>query len=133
MEKEIVEERVINTAFADAFKGRTKKQAVEIIKYLKTIKSNEEMLVIKHQLIKSATSTAANYRAACRGKSKADFIAKLGIVNEEADETVFWLEVINDLDYKSDQLEKLKKESEEILKIVAKSIATSRSNYRNSN
>jgi len=128
-----MEERVINTDFADAFKGRTKRQAVSIIKYLKTIKSNEEMLVIKHQLIKSATSTAANYRAACRGKSKADFIAKLGIVNEEADETVFWLEVISDLDFKSEQLEMLKKESEEILKIVAKSIATSRSNYRNSN
>lgn len=128
-----MEERVINTDFADAFKGRTKRQAVSIIKFLKTIKSNEEMLVIKHQLIKSATSTAANYRAACRGKSKADFIAKLGIVNEEADETVFWLEVISDLDFKSEQLEALKKESEEILKIVAKSIATSRNNYRNSN
>lgn len=128
-----MEERVINTDFADAFKGRTKRQAVSIIKFLKTIKSNEEMLVIKHQLIKSATSTAANYRAACRGKSKADFIAKLGIVNEEADETVFWLEVISDLDFKSEQLEMLKKESEEILKIVAKSIATSRNNYRNSN
>lgn len=128
-----MEERVINTDFADAFKSRTKRQAVSIIKFLKTIKSNEEMLVIKHQLIKSATSTAANYRAACRGKSKADFIAKLGIVNEEADETVFWLEVISDLDFKSEQLEQLKKESEEILKIVAKSIATSRSNYRNSN
>lgn len=128
-----MEERVIYTDFADAFKSRTKKQAVSIIKFLKTIKSNEEMLVIKHQLIKSATSTAANYRAACRGKSKADFIAKLGIVNEEADETVFWLEVISDLDFKSEQLEQLKKESEEILKIVAKSIATSRNNYRNSN
>ena len=89
-----MEVKTINTDFADAFKARTKKQAVSIINYLKTIKSNEEMLVIKHQLIKSATSTAANYRAACRGKSKADFIAKLGIVNEEADETVFWLEVI---------------------------------------
>jgi four helix bundle protein len=124
-----MEENRINTDFADAFKLRTKKQSVAIIKFLKTIKSNEEMLVIKHQLIKSATSTAANYRAACRGKSKADFIAKLGIVNEEADETVFWLEVIEDLDYKSEQLNLLKKESEEILKIVAKSIATSRSNY----
>ncbi|MCW3086095.1 MAG: CHP02436-containing protein [Bacteroidetes bacterium] len=90
------------------------------------------MLVIKHQLIKSATSTAANYRAACRGKSKADFIAKLGIVNEEADETVFWLEVIEDLDYKAEQLTQLKQESEEILKIVAKSIATARNNYRHS-
>ena len=127
-----MEVKTINTDFADAFKARTKKQAVSIINYLKTIKSNEEMLVIKHQLIKSATSTAANYRAACRGKSKADFIAKLGIVNEEADETVFWLEVISDLDHKSETLEKLKKESEEILKIVAKSIATSRTNYRNS-
>ncbi len=126
-------ENKINTDFADAFKLRTKKQAVSIIKFLKKIKSNEEMLVIKHQLIKSATSTAANYRAACRGKSKADFIAKLGIVNEEADETVFWLEVIEELDYESDELNKLKKESEEILKIVAKSIATSRNNYKNLN
>lgn len=121
----------INIDFADAFKSRTKKQAVTIIKYLKTIKSNEEMIVIKNQLIKSATSTAANYRATCRAKSKADFISKLGIVHEEADETVFWLEVIEDLDYNSEQLSKLKKESEEILKIVAKSISTSRANKLN--
>lgn len=128
-----MEEKTINTDFADAFKLRTRKQAVSIIKFLKTIKYNDEMQVIKHQLIKSATSTAANYRAACRGKSKADFIAKLGIVNEEADETVFWLEVIEDLDYKTDELALLKKESEEILKVVAKSLATSRSNLRNLN
>jgi four helix bundle protein len=120
----------INTDFADAFKMRTKKQAVTIIKFLKTIRSNEEMLVIKNQLIKSATSTAANYRATCRAKSKADFISKLGIVHEEADETVFWLEMIEDLDYNSKQLSELKKESEEILKIVAKSISTSRANNR---
>lgn len=126
-------ENRINTDFADAFKLRTKKQAVSIIKYLKTIKSNEEMFVIKNQLVKSATSPTANYRAACRGKSKADFIAKLGIVNEEADETVFWLEVIEDLDYKSEELSKLKNESEVIMKIVAKSIATSRNNYKNLN
>lgn len=127
-----MENNKINTDFADSFKERTKKQSVSIIKYLKTIKSNEEIIVIKHQLIKSTTSTAANYRAACRAKSKADFIAKLGIVNEEADETVFWLEVLIDLDYKSTQLEQLKAESEEILKIVAKSISTSRNNYKNS-
>lgn len=126
-----MEKTGINIDFADAFKVRTKKQAVTIIKYLKTIKSNEEMIVIKNQLIKSATSTAANYRATCRAKSKADFISKLGIVHEEADETVFWLEVIEDLDYNSEQLSKLKKESEEILKIVAKSISTSRANKLN--
>lgn len=126
-----LEKTGINIDFADAFKLRTKKQAVTIIKYLKSIKSNEEMIVIKNQLIKSATSTAANYRATCRAKSKADFISKLGIVHEEADETVFWLEVIEELDYNSDQLSKLKKESEEILKIVAKSISTSRAKRLN--
>lgn len=61
-----MEENKINTDFADAFKLRTRRQAVSIIKFLKTIKYNDEMQVIKHQLIKSATSTAANYRAACR-------------------------------------------------------------------
>jgi four helix bundle protein len=94
----------INTEFADAFKNRTKKQCVAIIKYLKGIQSNDEMRVIKHQLIKSSTSTAANYRSACRAKSFADFISKLGIVHEEADEAVFWLEVINELDYSSPNL-----------------------------
>jgi four helix bundle protein len=129
----MVQENKINTDFADAFKSRTKKQAVAIIKFLKTVKSNEEMYVIKNQLIKSATSTAANYRATCRAKSKADFISKLGIVHEEADETVFWLEVLEELDYNTAELLNLKKESEEILKIVAKSIATSRANNYNKN
>ena len=123
-----MEKSGINTDFADAFKSRTKKQSVSIIKFLKTIKPNEEMNVIKYQLIKSATSTAANYRAACRARSKADFISKLGIVHEESDETVFWLEVIEELEYNSLELTKLKNESEEILKIVAKSVATSRAN-----
>ncbi len=121
-------EQKINTDFADAFKLRTKKQCVAIIKFLRTIESNQEMYVIKNQLIKSATSTAANYRATCRAKSKADFISKLGIVHEESDETCFWLEILIDLDYKSPELEKLLKESDEILKIVAKSISTSRAN-----
>lgn len=123
-----INERKINTDFADAFKDRTKKQCVSIIKYLRSIKPNDEMYVIKNQLIKSATSTAANYRATCRAKSKADFISKLGIVHEEADETLFWLELLKELDHKSAELENLTKESEEILKIVAKSLATSRAN-----
>ncbi|MBL7932628.1 MAG: four helix bundle protein [Bacteroidia bacterium] len=120
----------MNVDFVDAFKARTKRQAVEIIKYLKLIKQSEEMTIIKHQLIKSATSVAANYRAACRGRSKADFISKLGIVHEEADETLFWLELLSDLELNSPQLQKITKESDEILRIVAKSVATSRSNIR---
>ena len=123
----------INTGFTEGFKLRTKKQAVAIVKFLRTIKSNEEILIIKKQLIRSAFSTAANYRATCRARSKADFVSKLGIVHEEADETVFWLETLEELDYKSEQLHELRNESEEILKIVAKSIATSRDNYYSKN
>jgi four helix bundle protein len=126
-----MEKNMINTDFADSFKLRTKKHAVTVIKFLKNIKSNDETIIIKKQLIRSVTSVAANYRAACRGRSKADFISKLGIVHEEADETLFWIEILADLDHKSSELEKLRKESDEILRIVAKSVATSRNNYKN--
>lgn len=81
-------------------------------------------------MIRCATSVAANYRSACRGRSKADFISKLGIVHEEADEVLFWFELLSDLDYSSNEMEKLMKESDEILRIVAKSVATSRNNFK---
>jgi four helix bundle protein len=124
-----LEKGKINTDFADAFKLRTRKQAVEVIRYLKSIPGNPEMYVIKNQLIKAVTSVAANYRAACRAKSKPDFISKLGIVHEEADEVLFWFEILKDLEYSGEDIQKLMNESEEILRIVAKSIATSRNNY----
>jgi four helix bundle protein len=124
-------ENTINTEFADAFKLRTKKHAVTVIKFLRNIKSNDETIIIKKQLIRCVTSVAANYRAACRGRSKADFISKLGIVHEEADEVLFWIEILTDLDHLSPELEKLKKESDEILRVVAKSVATARNNYKN--
>ena len=126
-----METNTINTAFADSFKLRTKIQAVNIIKFLRTIKSNDEIIIIKKQLIRCSTSVAANYRAACRGRSKADFISKLGIVHKEADEVLFWLELLKDLDMNSAELENLLKESDEILRIVAKSVATSRNNLKN--
>ena len=128
-----MEKGKIDTTFSEAFKLRTRRHSVATIKFLKTIAPNEEMYVIKRQLIKSATSVAANYRATCRAKSKADFISKLGIVHEEADETLFWYEVLEDLDYTSPELLNLKKESDEILRIVAKSISTSRGNFYNKN
>src|SRR5437764_12042607 len=76
---------------------RTKKFALEIIRYCRTLPRGEEFSIIKYQLIKSATSTAANYRATQRAKSKADFINKMGTVEEEADESLFWLECIKEL------------------------------------
>ena len=78
-------------------KPRTKKFALDVILYSRTLPRGDEFTVIKRQLIRSATSTAANYRAAQRAKSKADFISKLGTTEEEADESLFWLECLAEL------------------------------------
>jgi four helix bundle protein len=83
--------------------------------------------LIGNQIFRSGTSVASNYRAACRGRSKAEFIAKMGIVEEEADETLFWLEVIENIEiFKKDSISSLMKECNQILSIVVSSINTAR-------
>jgi four helix bundle protein len=80
-------------------------------------------------LIRSATSVGANYRSACRAKSKLDFIAKLAIVEEEADETLYWLELIEELGFKTDEdLKRLKDETNQINSIIVASKRTARKN-----
>ena len=111
--------------FAEEFKARTKKFAVDIIIYCKSLPKSEESFIIKKQLIRSATSVAANYRAVCRARSDAEFFSKLSVVVEEADETVFWLEMIQEAEIsKNKQTVTLYNEATEILKIVAKSRKT---------
>lgn len=83
-----------NTKFAEDFKNRTKQFAVDIIKFCRTLPKSREANIIKNQLIRSSSSVASNYRAACRARSGKEFYAKLCIVVEEADESVFWLEMI---------------------------------------
>lgn len=78
----------------EELKQRTKKFALRVIKLVGSLPRNIEGRAIGNQLIRSGTSVGANYRAACRGRSKAEFVAKLGIVEEEADETSYWLELI---------------------------------------
>jgi four helix bundle protein len=79
--------------------------------------------------VRSGTSVAANYRAACRGKSTADFIAKLGIVEEEADETLFWLELLEESDLvPATKLTAIKQEADELVAITVASIKTARRN-----
>jgi four helix bundle protein len=115
--------------FAEEFRNRTKKLAIDIIKFCKTLPKNDESYIIKKQIIRSSTSVAANYRAACRARSNAEFFSKLCIVVEEADETVFWLELIKEADIKdSKEIFDLLKESEEVLKIVSKSRKTIKDN-----
>ncbi len=84
------------TSRTDELKTRTKKFALRIIKVSRALPRCPEPRVIGYQLLRSGTSVAANYRAACRGRSRPEFLAKIGIVVEEADETVFWLEMLTE-------------------------------------
>lgn len=108
--------------FIKNLKSRTKKFAVDIIALCENLKESKAIPVITYQLLKSSSSTGANYRAACRARSKAEFFSKICIVVEEADESEYWLEIIQDanLSNKNDELIKLLKEANEITKIMTK-------------
>lgn len=113
----------------EEMKKRTKEFAKEIIKLCRTLPNNREGRLIGNQLFRAGTSVAANYRAACRARSKRDFISKMGIVEEEADESLFWLEMIHEMEIiKLSNLEALMKENDEIIAIVVSSIETARRN-----
>jgi four helix bundle protein len=77
-------------------KARTKQFALRVMKLVDSLPRTIQGRAVANQIIRSATSVAANYRAACRARSRAEFIAKIGVVEEEADETAFWLELIID-------------------------------------
>ena len=99
---------------------RTKEVAVRIIKMVNSFPQKTAYFVIGKQIIKSATSTAANYRAVLRARSKKEFFAKLSIVIEECDETLFWLQILEDAELLEKSLLKpLKDEVEELLKILS--------------
>ena len=106
--------------------NRTKHLAIRVIKLTKTFSLSQEGKVISNQIIRSGTSVASNYRAACRAKSPKDFISKMGIVEEESDETLFWLEIIEELQMTKEieELKAIKKEANEILSITVASIKT---------
>ena len=108
--------------FIENLKNRTKKFAVDIIAFCDSLKSSKATPVVTYQLIKSSTSTGANYRAACRARSKSEFFSKICIVAEEADESEYWLEIIDDANLSNDKekLERLSKEANELTRIMAK-------------
>ncbi len=109
------------------FQNRTKKLAVRIIKMSEAIPATRAGDIIARQIIRSSTSVGSNYRAACRPKSKADMINKLKIVEEEADETLFWQELLIETDLMTQrQLQNLMQETNEILAMTVASIKTLR-------
>jgi len=108
--------------FIENLKNRTKKFAVDIIAFCDSLKSSKATPVVTYQLIISSTSTGANYRAACRARSKSEFFSKICIVVEEADESEYWLEIIDEanLSNEKEELSRLTQEANEITKIMAK-------------
>ena len=111
----------------EEFKERTRKFALRIMRLCRALPKDDEGRVIARQLLRSGTSVGANYRAVSRARSRAEFIAKLGIVVEEMDETIYWLGLIEDgklLPEKS--LKEIKVEANELMAIVAASQLTAK-------
>jgi len=110
-------------------KARCKALAKSVILLADSLPQKVGAYMIAKQLARSGGSISANYRAACRSRSKVEWIAKLGIVEEEADETIHWLELAEDCGYVTgDHVAHLRAETNEILSIVIASIRTGRSN-----
>ena len=110
-------------------KRRTKEFAKEIIKLCRALPNNREGRLIGDQMFRSGTSVGANYRAACRGRSRSEFLSKMAIVEEEADETLFWLEILKEMKvFDKPLIDNLMKETNEIIAMTVSSIKTARRN-----
>ena len=108
-----------------AMRGRTKQFALRVVKMFQALPKSDEARVIGRQVLRSGTSVGANYRAVCRARSQKEFCSKLGVVVEEADETLFWFELLIEAGIVAQRkLTALHAEGEELLKIFAASYAT---------
>ena len=113
----------------EELKLRTKKFGLRVIKLVESLPKTQTAIVIGKQLLRCATSVGANYRSACRGKSKADFIAKMAIVEEEADETIYWLELLIEAKIiKANLVAQLLTEANELTAIMTASRITAKKN-----
>jgi four helix bundle protein len=112
---------------ADELKLRTKAFAKRIIRLCRSLPRTEECYLIRRQMFRAGTSVGANYRAACRARSPADFVSKLGIVLEESDETLYWLEIIAETEIVAKKpLESLMRENNELISIFVASLNTAK-------
>jgi four helix bundle protein len=123
-----VAEGVMST---DDFRTRTFRFGIRVVRLVQTLSKAEGARVIGNQLLRSGTAVGANYRAAARARSRADFIAKMGIVEEECDETLYWIDMLIELELVSGtSCKELRAEANEILAIVVASIRTARRNIK---
>jgi four helix bundle protein len=118
---------------SEDLKNRTKAFAMCGLHLADSLPNTSSGRTIANQLVRCGTSVGANYRSACRGKSKPGFIAKLGIVEEEVDESAFWLELIVESGIRPfEEIRPLQDEADELTRIMASSIKTSRASLQNS-
>src|SRR5690242_21773338 len=111
----------------EELRDRTKKFALRIIRLFRSLPYRTDTQVLGKQLLRCGTSVAANYRAVCRARSKAEFVARMGIVAEEADEAVLWLELLQDTQIlTAKQLEDISNEARELAAIFSASQKTAR-------
>ncbi len=114
---------------AEELKERTKQFALRVMHLVDALPKSAKARAIANQIIRSGTSVAANYRAACRARSRAEFISKVGIVEEEADETALWLElIIADKILPNKKVQPLLTEANELVAIMASSFISARAN-----
>ena len=112
--------RTYTSSFNDHFRQRTKKLAIDLCKFLEKLPYQESIKIFRKQCIRSGSSVAANFRAACRARSQAEYFAKLCIVVEECDETIFWLEMISEMNPKyNQQINQLQNEAQELLNVFS--------------
>jgi len=115
----------------EQLRDRTKQFAIRIVTLFRNLPKTDEARIMGKQLLRAGTSVAANYRAVCRARSRAEFISKIGVVVEEADETVFWLEMLVETGITSkSRMEKLLAEANELLAILAASQRTAKASGR---
>lgn len=114
---------------SNEMKLRTRQFALRVIKLVRTLPRDPVASVMGKQLIRSGTSVGANYRSSCRAKSRADFVVKMTTVEEECDESLYWMELLVEAGIvKQSKLQALMSEGGEILAIIVSSINTARSN-----
>jgi len=111
----------------EELQSRTKRFALRIVKLYRALPKSDEARILGKQLLRSGTSIGANYRGACRARSRAEFIAKLGIVLEEADEAAFWLDLIGESGiFPETKLREIVQEARELVAIFVASVRTAK-------
>ena len=111
----------------EQLRERTKQFAIRVVRLFRSLPKSDEARIMGKQVLRAGTSVAANYRAVCRARSRAEFISKVGVTVEEADETVFWLELLVETGIvPKDRMQGLLAEANELLAILAASQRTAR-------